>query len=142
MLLYKNKVQYYQSGSAIQTCQSKLKLPFNISRLIVARHLALFLFAHISIGTLGIIWFTQCYQCIFCLQARLQEKPCTQSDRGDISPFPSSGIPEKPDGSDNRELLKLKDMLTQRDNEISILHLNCTALLRVVGVQFVPLRTG
>ncbi|KAF4084312.1 hypothetical protein AMELA_G00127240 [Ameiurus melas] len=59
--------------------------------------------------------------CFCFLKARLREKPNTQHGAGDISPFASSSITDKPDSPANRELLKLKDMLTQRDNEISIL---------------------
>ncbi|XP_053488387.1 kinesin-like protein KIF6 isoform X2 [Ictalurus furcatus] len=65
---------------------------------------------------------TRKIQHCFCfLKARLREKPNTPNGAGDISPLPSSSITDKPDSPANRELLKLKDMLTQRDNEISIL---------------------
>lgn len=62
------------------------------------------------------------------MQARLREKPGTQNG----APLSSSGITDGPDSPANRELLKLKEMLTQRDNEISILHSNYTALLSAV----------
>ncbi|XP_026800060.3 kinesin-like protein KIF6 isoform X2 [Pangasianodon hypophthalmus] len=59
--------------------------------------------------------------CFSFLKARLREEPSTQKGSDDISPLPSSSITDRPDSQANRELLKLKDMLTQRDNEISIL---------------------
>lgn len=55
-----------------------------------------------------------------------------QYGAGDFSPLPSSSIRDGPDSPAKRELLKLKDMLTQRDNEISILHSNYRALWNVV----------
>lgn len=65
----------------------------------------------------------------------MREKPNTPNGAGDISSLTSSSITDKPDSPADRELLKLKDMLTQRDNEISILHSNYTALLSVVWAQ-------
>ncbi|KAI5618808.1 kinesin-like protein KIF6 [Silurus asotus] len=55
------------------------------------------------------------------LKAMLLGKRSTQNEAGDISPVTTSSIEDMPDSPANRELLKLKDMLTQRDNEISIL---------------------
>ncbi|KAK3563225.1 hypothetical protein QTP86_018278 [Hemibagrus guttatus] len=66
--------------------------------------------------------------CFSLLKVRLREKPVelrmgngAQNGAGDFSPLPSSSIRDSLDSPANRELLKLKDMLTQRDNEISIL---------------------
>ncbi|XP_058254853.1 kinesin-like protein KIF6 [Hemibagrus wyckioides] len=66
--------------------------------------------------------------CFSLLKVRLRETPVelrmgngAQYGAGDFSPLPSSNIRDSPDIPANRELLKLKDMLTQRDNEISIL---------------------
>ncbi|XP_017332102.1 kinesin-like protein KIF6 isoform X2 [Ictalurus punctatus] len=65
---------------------------------------------------------TRKIQHCFCfLKARMREKPNTPNGAGDISSLTSSSITDKPDSPADRELLKLKDMLTQRDNEISIL---------------------
>lgn len=56
------------------------------------------------------------------MQARLLEKPSVPNGAGDILPLSPSSITDGPDGPANRELVKLKDMLTQRDKEISILY--------------------
>ncbi|KAM9467074.1 kinesin-like protein KIF6 [Clarias gariepinus] len=59
--------------------------------------------------------------CFSFLKARLLEKPSVRNGAGDILPLSSSSITDGPDGPANRELVKLRDMLTQRDKEISVL---------------------
>lgn len=77
------------------------------------------------------------------LQARLREKPASQNGAGDISHLPSSSITDQPDSPATRELLKLKDMLSQRDNEISILHSNFfIALLNIALGTIHPICFG
>ncbi|XP_027027796.2 kinesin-like protein KIF6 isoform X3 [Tachysurus fulvidraco] len=60
--------------------------------------------------------------CFSLLKVRLKEKPAElNKGAGDISPLPSSRSRDGPQSPVNKDFLKLKDMLTQRDNEISIL---------------------
>ncbi|KAK2843671.1 hypothetical protein Q7C36_011886 [Tachysurus vachellii] len=62
--------------------------------------------------------------CFSLLKVRLKEIPAELSKgngAGDISPLSSSRTRDGPQSPVNKEFLKLKDMLTQRDNEISIL---------------------
>ncbi|TSM77407.1 Kinesin-like protein KIF6 [Bagarius yarrelli] len=61
--------------------------------------------------------------------ARLREKPMevriengAQNEAGDFNPLSSSSITDRSGSPANEQLLKLKEMLTQRDNEISILY--------------------
>ncbi|XP_060788816.1 kinesin-like protein KIF6 [Neoarius graeffei] len=54
-------------------------------------------------------------------KAKLQEKLSNPTGDSDISHLPSSSIADGPSSPANKELLKLKDTLTQRDNEIRIL---------------------
>ncbi|XP_017546239.1 kinesin-like protein KIF6 isoform X1 [Pygocentrus nattereri] len=56
--------------------------------------------------------------CFSLLKAKVWEKPCVQNGTDNTSHLTSS---DKQDSQTHGELLKLKDMLTQRDNEISIL---------------------
>ncbi|KAL6477444.1 hypothetical protein MHYP_G00132790 [Metynnis hypsauchen] len=56
--------------------------------------------------------------CFSLLKAKVREKSCVQNGTDNTSHLTSS---DKQDSQTHGELLKLKDMLTQRDNEISIL---------------------
>ncbi|XP_072546377.1 kinesin-like protein KIF6 isoform X2 [Salminus brasiliensis] len=58
------------------------------------------------------------HHCFSLLKARVREKPCLQNGTDTNNPF---SLPDRQDSQTDKELLKLKDMLTQRDNEISIL---------------------
>lgn len=58
---------------------------------------------------------------VLSLQAKLQERPIAENRAADGSSTPCTGLTDGED-SQTHAVQKLKDMLIQRDNEISILY--------------------